>query len=275
MAIIQVQVSQEDVDKAAKGGGGVMPIGKYRLRIESKEWSPPKSADKSPMIVCKCLVLQSFNGQNLGKTITRRFVMSPKSIPYNIARYCKAAGIPFQYTPQGAFQFDDDHLLGATTDVECKHTAGEQRTFEEWENDTPIDGAAQAAPQMNAPQMAPQGYAAPQGGWTPPGQQQGPAQNFAPPQGWVPPGQPVQQPMQPQYAPPAQHAVQAAQQLPYNPQQVQQPAPGGAPSWMQPQQAPVPQQAYPQQYAPQQPQYAPQNGQHVAGQGPMPPRGQG
>lgn len=257
MAIIQFQVSAEDIDKAAKGGGSTLPAGQYRLRVESKDWTPPKEAGKYPNLVLKCKVLTSFNGQNIDKTITRRFNMHPKSIPYNLARFLQAAGIAYQYTPQGAIIFDDDHVLGVVTDVTCKITKGDQRDFEEWENDAPIGPTQQVTPQ--SPPMQQGGFAPPQGGWTPPGQQSfsPPMQQpqVGPPQGWVPPvQQPMaapqgypQQPMQPSYAPP----VQPMQQPPQN---------GGQPAWLQG--PPVQQQPYNPQ-------------QHVAGQGPMPPRGNG
>lgn len=248
MAIIQFQVSPEDIDKAAKGGGGTLPAGQYRLRVESKDWTPPKEAGKYPTLVLKCKVLTSFNGQNVDKTITRRFNMHPKSIPYNLARFLQAAGIAYQYTPQGAIMFDDDHTLGVVTDVTCKIRPGDQRDFEEWENDAPIGPTQQVTPQ--SPPMQQGGFAPPQGGWTPPAQptyQQPPAQpQYAgPPQGWVPPAQPMQQPVQ-QYAP--QGYAPPAQPVPQN---------GAQPAWLQG----APAQQYPQQ--------------HVAGQGPMPPRGQG
>lgn len=242
MAVIQFGVNPEEAAKAAQGGGGVLPIGVYTLRVESKEWKAPKSADKSPQLVCKCQVLQSFNGQNLGKTITRRFNMSAKAIPYGIARFLQAAGIPYQMQ-NGTISFDDDHVLGGTTEVDCSHQPGESRIFEQWDNDRPVGGQTQHVTPA-APQQMPQGnYAPPQGGWAPPPVQQ-PPQQFGPPQGWVPPQQGYQQPTQPQYAPPQQQF----QQPPQN---------GGAPPWLQPAAQPGLQQP------------------HVAGQGPIPPRGQG
>jgi hypothetical protein len=168
MAIITILVSQEDRSEGRKGGFGTKPEGQYRLRVESKEWAPAKAADKYPTLVLKCKVLQSFNGQNLDKTITRRFNMHPKSIPYNLARFLQAGGIAYQYTPQGAIQFDDDHVLGVTTDVTCKHTKGDQRTFEEWENDAPIGPTQQVTPQ--APDAA--ATSRRRRRWTPPAQPQ-------------------------------------------------------------------------------------------------------
>jgi hypothetical protein len=244
--MIQFGVSPEEAAKAAQGGGGgVLPIGVYVLRVESKEWKAPKSADKFAQLVCKCQVLKSFNNQNLGKTITRRFNMNPKSIPYGIARFLQAAGIPYQMQ-NGTISFDDDHVLGGTTEVDCSHEPGESRTFEQWDNDRPVSGQTQHVTPA-APQQMPQGnYAPPQGGWAPPPAQQmqpaQPPQQFGPPQGWVPPQQGYQQPQQPQYAPPQQS----------------QPQNGGAPPWLQQPAQP----GYPQQ-------------PHIAGQGPIPPRGQG
>lgn len=234
MAIINVQVDQEAAAKAASGEYTLRPEGKYRLRVESKEWEPPKDATKYANLKCKCTILNSFNGQNLGKSVTRRFSMSPKSIPYNLQRFLQAAGIAYQMQ-NGSIMFDDDHVPGATTDVTCKHSVGESRTFENWDNDEPVGGqqTQQAAP-MQQPQQQP---------WAPPAQQQPmqqPTQAFPPQQGWTPPGAPQQQ-----FAPPQQPA--------------QPPQNGGAPPWMQQQ--------------PQQPTYP--QGAHLAGQGPMPPRGQG
>lgn len=191
MAVIAFDVDPEALaDARAGGGGGVLPEGWYVLRVKDKNWDPPKP-NGWPRLVLKCEVLQSFNGQLIGKTITRRLSLSPKAVAYFLLPFLNAAGVPVHQGQGGKPQFDDDAVLGATTKVDCTHQKGDTRTFEDWNNDQPV-GPANAL----MPAQAPLG-----GNGTPPWMQQQPGQA------------PAQMPMQgapaPQWQPPAQQQQQA------------------------------------------------------------------
>lgn len=214
MGIIQLDYDPEAKQNAASGSFGVVPEGQYVLRLQSFEHQAPAGQDKAPQLVCKCVIAESFNQQNLNKVITRRFFLSPKAIPYRFEPFLKAAGIPYQDNGRG-IAFDPAALMGATTRVTCRHKDGTDRKFEEWENDEPVGAAADrgvsfyqppqfaSVPQQAVPQQVASQQMAPQ--WGPP--QQPPAQpQWGPPQGAPPQqgfGPPPQQPpgFQPQAAP--------------------------------------------------------------------------
>jgi len=184
MAIIQFNVDQEAAAKAAAGeraGRGVLPEGQYVLRVTSSKLEPGKTPASYPALVCKCEVLWSFNANNVGRTITRRFRMTPKAIPYFFLPFCAAAGIPVQQGPQGV-QFDDASINGATTKAKCTHSPGERQTFEDWSDDESVQNGGAAQPQPQA--------------WAPPAQQP-----VAQPAQWA--SQPMQQAPTPAWAPPA------------------------------------------------------------------------
>jgi len=244
MAVIQVNYDPEERAKAAQGGGRLMPEGWYVLRITSAEGKPGKEG-KHPLIECKCEIISSFNQQNIGGVITRRFSLAPKSVPYNLERFLRAAGIHYQDQGGGAIVFDDQYLPGAVTKVTCKHTPGEQRTFENWDNDEPYEqGGVQRPVAFQQPMQGPPQQMQGQAPWQAP-----PAQQFQPMQ-----GQPMQQPQQ--YVPPAQPTY--PQPAPVYPQQNT----GGFP------QQPMQQPQYPQQYVQPGPATAPpQNGQQPPPQG--------
>lgn len=227
MAVINLSYDPEAKKEAASGVGPLLPEGGYVLRLQSFENQAPTREGGAPVLVCKCTVVQSFNQQNLNRTITRRFFLSQKAIPYRFEPFLKAAGIPYQDNGAG-IQFDSDHLLGATTRVTCRHKPAQDqsgRMFEEWENDEPMGGAPQTFHQP--PQFAPPGF--PQAG--PPPGAQAPGQ----PQ-WGPPMQaPPQQPPPQQWGPPPQQqgfappAAQPPQQWGAPPTAA--PSNGSAPPW--------------------------------------------
>lgn len=209
MGIVNIQVDPQEAAKAAAGGGRAMDEGPYVLKVQGATQESAKKQGSYPNIVCKCEVLQSPNGKHLGQTVTRRFNLSPRSVPYNLIPFLKAAGIHYQDNGQGVIAFDTDHLRGATTKVTLSVQKGTTRPLENWDNDEPY-GAPQA-PQAYQPapqQVSPQGWAPPQAGGFPPQQQGFPQQGYAPPQqGYPQPMQPMQQqpmqsvPPQPQHGP--------------------------------------------------------------------------
>ncbi len=245
MAFIQVEYDPENMKSAATGQGPTLPEGWYIWQIQSFEQQAGSAPGKANKIVCKAEIRQSFNQANLGKKITVRFILHPNSVPWNLVPFLKAAGITFQDNGAGAIGFDADMLNGAIVKAVCKHSQGDSRTFEEWNNFEPAQGAQTQAVAAPAFQPPPQGYA-PQG-FQPAPQQYPPQQ-----QQWgAPPAQfqpaPQQQPMQqqPQMQPPLTWG---------GPQQPQQPQWGptpGQPPMQQPMQQPNGQNG---QYAqPQQP----------------------
>jgi len=102
MAVVSFDVDQGALaDAAAGGGGGVVPEGAYVLRVKSTSWDPPKQQGAFPRFVLKCEILWSFNGGNIGKTVTRRLSMSPKAIPYFTIPFMQAAGVDWYLTQHG------------------------------------------------------------------------------------------------------------------------------------------------------------------------------
>jgi len=245
MAVVQIQYDPEQQQAALSGQGPLYPEGWYVLQIKSFEQKPGKEG-KYPSIECKCDILDSFNKASLGKQVTRRFNMHPKSTPWGLLPFLRAAGIPFQDHGQGAVTFDDALLIGATTKVNCKHKDGDSRKFEEWRDDEPVGNNAR--PQQGFVQQPAQM----------PMMQQ-PPQMQQPQQGWQPqPGGQFQQPMQ--------QPMQMPQQQPQYPQQGFQQQPMQQPQGFPQQQ---PQQGFPQAapVQPMQPNFAPpqqqpQNGQN-------------
>jgi hypothetical protein len=240
MATVQFTYDPEEAAKAA-AGGSLMPAGWYVLRVKTAE-QKAGAPGKHPFYECKCEIIASFDSQNVSKTVTRRFSLNPKSAPYNLMRFLGAAGLPFAPLGQGSMSFDDAYFLGATTKVICKHTAGESRTFENWDNDEPYEQPGQQRPAAftngvqfpQAAQPAQYPQAAQPQQWQPPAQQfqppmQQPMQYPQPQQGFpqqaYPPG-PMQgqpQPMQYPQAPPQQPPpAQPMQGQPYPPQQFPQ-----------------------------------------------------
>lgn len=261
MGVVNVGYSPEDMKTAAEGGFKNLPEGWYVARAIEKKHEAAKKEGSYPNFLVKVEILQSFNGENVGKKRWRRFNLSPKSTPYNLIPFLKAAGINYQDTGNGIV-FDDDHVIGAVTKAEVKITKGDQRDFEDWDNDEPIPGVSAAPPAQSGFVQAPQNFALA----GPPPPQGLPQQGFPPQQQWTPPGAPPPQSgfapqMQPQAAPPG-----------YAPQQA--PAPMQAP--------PQGPQGYPPAQTYQQPAPGPQAaapGQQMPGQGAPPPwmqqRGQG
>jgi len=233
-----VQYDQEEATKAASGQRfTVKPEGKYTLRVESFEMKPPKEQGKYPTLVCKCTILWASHGQNLGETVTRRFNFHPKSVPYNLIPFLKAAGVPHRMQ-NGQLDFDENQLPGATTTCECRHEKGDRQVFENWENDEAINQQGVAPPpQQFAPVQQPMQQA-----WQQPMPVQQPAYQQPMQGSYQQPAYqaPVQQPMPPQggWAPPQNGTGAPAM-----------PVQGQPPQWMQP--------------------------GHVAGQGQPPPRGNG
>lgn len=232
MGIVNVNYDPAEAAKAAAGGprSRVMPEGWYVLRVVEEPTQKEATKQGSyPNLICKCEILQSFNGANIGGKVTRKFNLHPNSIPYNLLPFLRAAGVPCQDNGQG-LAFDTAAIRGASTKADCQHSKGDQVTFENWENDEPLGGAPAGAPAMTpqAFQQQPQQQFAPQAGWAPPG---------APPQQFAPPQQPMpQQPMPQQGFP--QQGMQGS--FPQQPMQ-QQPAPqpgfpqgqqGAPPPWM-------------------------------------------
>lgn len=240
----------------------MLPEGIYVLTCKHCEAAPRK--DQEIEIVLKCDVVsctdRSANGKQATPRLGTKFTTAIKAL-------LEHTGVPFT-EPMGAggkptIQFDTDHLVGKTFQVECKHNGN----WERWSNFAPA-GVMQQQPAAAAP-------------YTPP-PQTAPAPHLPAPQPHVPPqGTPVH----PGYAPaghpaPGYGAPQVAPQgapgvAPHQPAPGYPPA-GGYPGATAPGAypgAPAPG-AYPGTPAPGYPQAVPVQGAPAPGAAPgAPPPG--
>lgn len=183
MTVIEFNVDQESVNKAAEGGGGVwspFPEGAYHLRAISHEVKAPKTAGKFASLHVKFECVGSASGESVGKKTGIFFSLSPKAIPYFLIPYLKSVGVQYEIGerqtssgPTTVIAFDPSQIEGSVALAKCKHESSTdpsskyaiRETWSDWEASEldPMNAAGgvqsaagvQAAPQA-APQMAPQ-----------------------------------------------------------------------------------------------------------------------